>query len=97
MGRNWIRVVAIRDDHKLVTTGPFRIVRHPMYASMGLLGVSVLLATGSVLAGASLVCLCVALGALRIDEEEALMRARFGAAHARYVREVPWRLIPYVW
>ena len=36
LGNNWSPILEIRANHQLVTSGPFRLVRHPMYFSMWL-------------------------------------------------------------
>ena len=95
MGRNWSIVARTRADHQLVRSGPFAIVRHPIYLAMWLylfsLGVALghwatlLLGLPFFLAGTM----------IRVREEEKLLRAQFGEDHARYVREVP-AFIPYI-
>ena len=34
LGKQWRVSAAINDDHELITSGPYQIVRHPIYASM---------------------------------------------------------------
>jgi protein-S-isoprenylcysteine O-methyltransferase Ste14 len=34
LGRNWSAVVSIREDHDLISTGPYRTVRHPIYTGL---------------------------------------------------------------
>ena len=86
MGRNWSLVARTRDDHELVTTGPFALVRHPIYVSMLLFLLAMAIATGHYLqllwAGP-----VFALGTwIRIREEERLLRAAFGEAFDAYAR-----------
>jgi len=40
LGRNLTDTVVTRKEHTLVTTGPYRWIRHPFYTSAGLLGVA---------------------------------------------------------
>lgn len=93
MGRNWSLVARTRDDHRLVTTGPFAVVRHPIYTALALVVVAVALAPGHVthLVAALPV---YALGTwLRVRAEERLLRAMFGTAYADYAARVK-RFVP---
>ena len=86
MGRNWSLVARTRTDHELVTTGPFALVRHPIYVSMLLFLLALAVATGHYLqllwAGP-----VFAIGTrIRIVEEEKLLRAAFGSAFDDYAR-----------
>lgn len=93
MGRNWSLVARTRDDHRLVTTGPFAVVRHPIYTALALVVVAVALALGHVthLVAALPV---YALGTwLRVRAEERLLRAMFGTAYADYAARVK-RFVP---
>ena len=85
-----LRILAgLYPDHELIRTGPYAIVRHPVYASMFLM----MLATGFLLAQWMLFLLGIALyivgTEIRIHAEEGLLRARFGTAFEDYRREVP--------
>src|SRR5262245_23323638 len=88
----WSGPVAVRAGHAVVTSGPYALVRHPIY-----LGV-LLLAAGTVLAHTSLATVCVALGlsvgiGLKMRAEERALVAICGEAYTRYAAEVP-ALIP---
>lgn len=88
LGSAWQTAVAARPGHRLVTDGPYAIVRHPLY-----LGV-MLLAVGTVLAHPSLATLCVVGGlavgmARKIPAEERALDAAYGNAWTRYAAEVP--------
>ena len=95
MGKNWSVVARTRADHQLVRTGPFAVVRHPIYFALFLYLLSFGIAFGHF--GQFVVAVPIYLiGALiRIREEEKLLRAQFGEDHARYVREVP-AFIPFI-
>ena len=95
MGKNWSVVARTRSDHQLVRSGPFAVVRHPIYLALFLYLLSFGIAFGHF--GQLLVAVPFYLvGAIiRIRVEEKLLRAKFGENHARYVREVP-AFIPFI-
>jgi protein-S-isoprenylcysteine O-methyltransferase Ste14 len=90
-------VVKIQEErgHSVITTGPYRLVRHPMYAGIipYLLGVPLLLGSWLGLALAPL--LIVVLGIRALLEERAL-RAELEGYDA-YAAEVRYRLVPHIW
>jgi len=89
LGKQWSLQARITQDHDLITTGPYRFVRHPIYTAM----LGLLLATG--LAFSQPVGLGVGLltflagTVLRIRVEERLLRATFGETYDAYARQVP--------
>ncbi len=89
LGAQWRVVASVAAGDRLVTDGPYARVRHPVYVAMlGMLaGTGVLLATPAAVAGAAAVYLAGT--AVRIRSEDRLLRARFGAAHAAFARDVP--------
>jgi len=95
MGKNWSLVARTRADHQLVRTGPFAMVRHPIYLALLLYLISIAAALGHWQQLLLAVPLYLAGTFIRIRDEEALLRAQFGEDHARYVREVP-ALIPMI-
>lgn len=95
MGRNWSIVARTRPNHQLVRSGPFAIVRHPIYLAMWLYLFSLGVAFGHWLALLIGLPFFLAGTLIRVREEEKLLRAQFGEDHARYVREVP-AFIPYI-
>ena len=85
-----LRILAgLYADHELIRTGPYAIVRHPVYASLFLMT----LATGLLFARWPLLLLSIALyiagTEIRIRAEEGLLRARFGEEFEEYRRQVP--------
>ena len=95
MGKNWSLVARTRPDHQLVRSGPFAIVRHPIYLALLLYLTSIAAALGHWPQLLLAMPLYLAGTAIRIRDEEALLRKQFGDEHARYVREVP-ALIPLI-
>lgn len=84
LGRNWSVTLEIRDGHRLITDGPYKYVRHPMYSSFWLWAIAQALLLPNWVAGLSGV---VGVGLLyfgRIGAEEALMRRSFGDEYRAY-------------
>lgn len=88
MGRNWSLVARTRSDHHLVTTGPFALMRHPIYTALFLVMVANAIAFGHT-AHLIVAVPLYALGTwLRVVEEERLLRAMFGSAYTQYAARV---------
>jgi protein-S-isoprenylcysteine O-methyltransferase Ste14 len=96
LGRNWSIVARVREDHQLVTSGPFALVRNPIYLAMMLMMIATGLALGHLVHLLIAVPLFILATALRVAREERLLREQFGAAFADYAARVP-RLIPWIW
>jgi protein-S-isoprenylcysteine O-methyltransferase Ste14 len=95
LGRQFSLQVAIQDEHRLVTDGPYRYLRHPRYLGIIVSFAGVALVFRSWLA-LILVGVIKAVLLWRIHDEEALMREEFGAAWDAYCRRT-WRLAPFVY
>jgi len=92
LGPLWSGVITVRADHAIVERGPYRLVRHPIYASF------LLLAAGSLLVHPSVAVACAALGCtagivLKIGFEERALRRALGEPYRRYAARVP-ALVP---
>lgn len=95
LGRHMIHEAAVREDHALIQSGPYRLVRHPVYAGYLtlLLGSSVAALNGCLLLLSPFSLLGILIQAA---SEEQLLRARFGQDYERYVRRTG-RLVPHFW
>lgn len=80
---------------QVVTTGPYALVRHPMYAGALIMLLGVPLALGSYW-GLILVALNVPVLMLRIHDEEAMLRQDL-AGYDDYAHAVRYRLVPGLW
>lgn len=94
LGRNLTDTVVTRREHTLVTSGPYRWVRHPFYSSLALSVVANALAAANwfVFAGGALL---FALIAVRTRKEEEHLLTRFGDAYRRYM-ERTGRFLPRI-
>ena len=94
LGRNWSISLQIRNEHRLVTTGIYRLIRHPMYSSFFLLAIAQLMLLPNWFAGATGLIGIGLLYAFRVRQEERMMVERFGAEYRDYMAHT-WRLIPW--
>ncbi len=92
----WLsRTVEVQDSQKVISTGLYGIVRHPMYSATILLFLAMPLVLGSLISF-GVFLLYPLLIASRIEDEEALLEAEL-QGYAEYKQKVNYRLIPFVW
>jgi protein-S-isoprenylcysteine O-methyltransferase Ste14 len=84
LGKEWSPQLQLRKEHHLVTTGPYRLVRHPLYTAMFGFCASLALLTANWVFVAFGV---VAIGAMfaRVPREEQMMIERFGEEYREYI------------
>lgn len=84
LDKQWRFEAALSEDHELITTGPYRWLRHPIYASMfGMLLQTGLVKTWWPLLIAGVVFYIIGTE-IRVRAEDGLLAARFGETHAQY-------------
>src|SRR3984885_8989267 len=91
LGRNWSGTVTVKEGHTLIRSGPYRLVRHPIYSGVVLALAGTALAIGS-LGGFIAVAFILGGFILKLQVEEARMRETF-SEYADYCRRTA-RLIP---
>lgn len=94
LGRNWSRSVTIKEDHKLIVTGPYAVARHPIYTGLltGFLGTAI--AIGEPRGILALAMIFIPLWA-KLRLEEKWMREFFGASYEAYSHRVA-ALVPFL-
>jgi protein-S-isoprenylcysteine O-methyltransferase Ste14 len=94
LGSNWSGTVTVKQDHELIRTGPYRVVRHPIYSGLLLAYLGTAIAIGEI---RGLIGLILAFAGFwwKSRTEEAFMMAQFGLRYAQYRREVK-ALIPFL-
>lgn len=85
----------VRHTPRLVTSGPYAVIRHPGYAALLLAFGGLALVGGGVL-GLLFIAPLVGGVIVRIAIEEDLLHAEFGTSYTDYVRETPWMLLPRI-
>lgn len=94
LGTNWSRSVTIKQGHELITSGPYAVVRHPIYTGIltGFLGMAI--AVSQVRGFIALALIFLALW-IKLHLEEQWMRSQFGETYVAYVRHTA-ALVPYL-
>jgi protein-S-isoprenylcysteine O-methyltransferase Ste14 len=94
IGRNWSAIVTLKQDHELVTTGPYALVRHPIYTGLllGFLGWAIAVDRWR---GPLAVAIVFVALLRKYRLEERWMRERFGAAYDAYRSRVK-ALVPFL-
>jgi protein-S-isoprenylcysteine O-methyltransferase Ste14 len=96
LGANWSITLEVREQHRLVTQGVYRRVRHPMYTALLLYSLGQALVIPNYVAGLSPGIAMVLLVALRIRPEERMMLGEFGKDYQEY-SALTKRLVPGIW
>ena len=95
LGKQWSLAARVLEGHKLITSGPYSVVRNPIYTGM----FGMLLATGLAISqwiGLLIAVIVFAIGtAVRVHSEEKLLRGAFGEEFEAYARKVP-ALVPFL-
>jgi len=88
LGRYWSGIITLKEGHKLIRTGPYRFVRHPIYTGLliAALGSAISAATGDAFIGFALILISIFFKSRR---EETLLTGEFGEEYLRFKREVP--------
>ena len=89
------RTIKVEEGQKVVSTGLYSVVRHPMYSASILLFLSMPLVLGSVIA-LTVFLFYPLLIAFRIKNEEKLLEQEL-EGYAEYKQKVRYRIIPFIW
>ena len=89
------RTIAVQENQKVIDTGLYGIVRHPMYSATLLLFLSMPLVLGSLYAFVIFLAYPFLI-AKRIKEEESFLEKEL-AGYVAYKQRVRYRLLPYIW
>lgn len=87
LGRNWTPTLGIREEHKLVTGGIYKFIRHPMYTAHLVWAVAQILMLHNWIAGPWFLITSTTQYLLRVDSEEQMMIEQFGDAYKAYMRK----------
>jgi protein-S-isoprenylcysteine O-methyltransferase Ste14 len=95
LGTNWSGRVAIKEDHELVTRGPYRWVRHPIYTGVLFAYAGTTLSLGRV-GNLFAIAVMLAIFIHKIRLEEKVLDQHFDGKYADYRRSAK-TLMPLIW
>lgn len=95
LGRNWSGYVTYKKKHELVTNGPYKYVRHPIYSSMLLMFIGTWLSFPTAWVSTMFV-IYISIFLWRKDKEEAIMIKLFGKKYKDYMKHTK-AIIPGVY
>ena len=87
--------IEVSEEQKVITTGPYSVVRHPMYAGAFLLLIFTPIALGSWVALPFPIPLFLVIAVRAVEEEKFLVENLGG--YKEYCQKVRYRLVPYIW
>ena len=89
------RTIKVQEDQKVIDTGLYGIVRHPMYSATLILFLAMPLVLGSVFSFVIFMAYPFIISK-RIKDEEALLENEL-AGYGEYMKKVKYRLVPFIW
>ena len=95
LGRQWSYAARLVEGHALVTEGPYRLVRHPIYTAMLGKLLAANFAFGHWLGLVIALPLFLVGTSIRVRSEERLLRSQFGTEYDDYAKRVP-AFVPFV-
>jgi protein-S-isoprenylcysteine O-methyltransferase Ste14 len=95
LGRYWSGIITLKEGHKLIHTGPYRFVRHPLYTGFltAVLGSAIMAGTGDAFLGFAIMLVAYL---VKLRREEVLLTTQFGDEYRQFQREV-FALVPFVY
>ena len=94
LGRFWSNAITHKEGHKVIDTGPYGLVRHPIYTGqiIGLLATSIAVGTVTAILGAIMIGLGMS---WKAKMEETFLSQELGPDYSAYCRRVPM-IIPFL-
>lgn len=94
LGRNWSAEVTFKQDHELIESGPYALVRHPIYTGLVAMALGTAINYGRAIGFALFIGLCGGFWR-KARQEERIMSRHFPAAYAEYKARAR-AIIPFV-
>ena len=95
LGKYWSGIITLKEGHRLIRTGPYRIARHPIYTGFltAVLGTAITASTGDAFIGFGVILIAFL---IKIRREEAVLAGEFGEEYDRFRKEVA-ALVPMLY
>ena len=95
LGKNWSAIVTLKEDHKLITSGPYHFVRNPIYTGILLAMIGDFVCLGKT-RGLLAVAIATTAFIRKIKREERFLSTEFGPEFLKYKKSVK-ALIPFIY
>jgi len=95
LGKYWSSMVLVRIGHRIIRTGPYRIVRNPMYTGLLIAFLGAAIAIGELVAFVALGIGIVSVW-MKIKAEEEILLEKFGKEYQQYKQDVRAAIIPWI-
>jgi len=92
---NWSSDVELKKDHKLITNGVYRYIRHPIYTGIICMGLGAIIVDQSIIVVLFYVCMAIFL-IYKMKKEETLLLKHFPKEYQEYMKKTK-ALIPYIY
>ena len=96
LGRFYTGQLTITTNHRIITNGPYRYIRHPGYLSVLVQSIGFGLATGNLVCMGIIILLYFCVYIYRIYAEEKMLIDHFGEEYRMYSKRTS-RVIPFIW
>jgi protein-S-isoprenylcysteine O-methyltransferase Ste14 len=96
LGRFYTGQLTISTNHRIITSGPYRYIRHPGYLSVLIQSIGFGLATGNLVCMGIIILLYFCVYTYRIHMEEKMLIDHFGEEYGMYSKRTS-RVIPFIW
>ena len=96
LGKEGLLIITIERSHRLVTNGPYAIIRHPIYARIIFLFLGYALSFSSIIGSIFLISFFFIWFRKRIELEEQLLIQTYGDEYRKYMKKNK-RIIPYLY
>jgi protein-S-isoprenylcysteine O-methyltransferase Ste14 len=95
LGKYWSGVITLKEGHRLIRSGPYRLARHPIYTGFltANLGTAITASSGDAFLGFALILVAFL---IKIHREEKVLAGEFGDEYTRFRREVA-ALVPMLY
>lgn len=87
LGQNWSPSLEIRKEHELVKSGPYQLIRHPMYLQIFIWTIAQALIASNLITSSAGLLAWAFLYFIRIPKEEKMMMEYFGDEYTRYMNQ----------
>ncbi|MGD0729051.1 MAG: isoprenylcysteine carboxylmethyltransferase family protein [Candidatus Micrarchaeaceae archaeon] len=95
LGRNWSSRVTLKEKHELITKGPYKLVRHPIYTGMLTMFLGAAIYLGMLAAFFGLLFFFLSFW-IKLKQEEKLMLKHFTKEYVKYKKKTK-ALIPFIY